>query len=572
MTMGNNVIDRFRFPDAAGYSQYWRRNKSPVETYELAGLLLGLRKVASLVGRNIGTLVWSGMKAENGLVIDPAMVMGDYPVPAAKTDRATGVVVRLSYAKIEWSQRVKEMALSTRQGMHPRHAAQFEFYLDICERVYLDNLSNRNPLGLYTEAQRLWAIEKAFDGASHPPTISELMNLWWEIAAEPNGRRYEEEFVDRSVRSTFKRTNLEKFYREPMAILNSIVDPLINKCPRISGVTERGDYRLDLYLSVWPRLFEFIRFWPIDSKDIHLLTRTVNKNILDFEDEEREKERGPSLVIPELIEKTALRTIPVFTENVRQIVENKNEVVSIQGSDIVMPAPNRIDRKTLHHLSIILRMAADRSALISRGLKTGKIDRRRLYRAETVGTIFKLTKTDYELRSNIAVLVDATGSMSATNKWENVETVYQTLFAAVRKFNKKARLLAYNEMRGKCLLTEIYLNDRFYNVLPHGQTASGEAIIATACSLKATNKKPFIIHVTDGASNWGCGVGGAITYCRQKKINLLTLGIGCNAANKQKLKKEYGNLVQFIDKIDELRRLFATLLKHSKYSNGSKPG
>ena len=72
-------------------------------------------------------------------------------------------------------------------------------------------------------------------------------------------------------------------------------------------------------------------------------------------------------------------------------------------------------------------------------------------------------------------------------------------------------------------------------------------------NLKGRNKKPFLIHITDGASNWGCGVGDAIAYCRKEKINLLTLGIGCSPANKQTLKKEYGNLVQFIDRIDELR-------------------
>ncbi len=564
-TINRQIIDRFHIPGASGYSEYWRRNKSPVEVFELARLLLGIRKIASYVGRNVGNFVWSGMKAENALFLDPAMVMGIYPVPAEKADRAIGLALRTAYEKCEWSRRIKELALAQME-MHPRHSAQFQFYFDICERVYLDCLSNRTPLGLYTEAQRLWAIEKAHDSASHPPTISELLHIWWGIAADRSGQKYKEEYVDRSARSAFKRTNLEKFYKEPIALLSSMVDELINIVPKTSGVIERGDFRLNLYLSVWDELFDHIKYWAIDSKDPYLLTRNIGKNYLDFQDEEQEKERGTSLVIPELVEKATFKTIPVFTEQVKKVVEKEEEVVSIEGNDIVMPAPDRINKKILHHLSIIIRSAAERKALMSRGQKAGKVDRRRLYRAATTGTIFKMTKTDFELQSDMAVLVDATGSMSATHKWENVEMVYQTLFEAIHAYNSKAKLYAYNEIKGKCLLSEIYIKDKFYNVLPHGKTASGEAIIATALSLKGSRNKSYVLHITDGASNWGCGVNDAIALCRREGISLLTLGIGCSEDNKRSLRKEYGKLVEFIDRIDHLPHLLRNLLRYSQWN------
>lgn len=560
------VIERFHIPGTAGYSEYWRRNKSPVEAFELARLLLGIRRVASYVGLNVGTIVWSGMQAENALCLDPAMVMGSYPVPAEKTDRAIGLAIRLSYGKTEWSRRLKELAVSQME-MRPRQAAQFQFYLELCERVYLDCLSNRSPLGCYTEVQRRWAIEKNHDSASHPPTISELLHLWWGLAADRSGQRHREEYVDRSARSAFQHANLEKFYKEPMALLNSMVDELIDRCPRIPGVTERGDHRLNLYLSVWDKLFEYIQFWPIDSKDSYLLTRKIGKNLLDFDNEDQEKERGTSLVIPELMEKAAFKTIPIFTDEVKKVAQNADEIVAVEGNDIVMPAPIRIDKKMLHHLTITIRAAAERKAVVSRGQKTGKVDRRRLYRANTTGTIFKMTRTDFELRSDMTVLVDATGSMSATHKWEKVETVYQTLFAAIHAFNPKARLFAYNEIKNKCLLTEIYLKDKFYNVLPHGKTASGEAIIATILSLKASShRKSFLLHITDGASNWGCGVKDAIVLCRREGINLLTLGIGCSEENKRSLRREYGRLVEFIERIETLPHLLHNLLRYSQWN------
>ena len=559
-------VDRFPLSNSTGYSCYWRRNYSPVESYELARLLQSLRKVTSYIGRNVGTLVWSGMKGENQLVIDPAMVMGSYPVPAEKTDRATGVAVRLAYGKVEWSQIVKDGAQALQREMHPRHAAQFAFYIEICEKVYLDIVSNTGHLGIYTEAQRLWAIEKAHDSASHPPGISELLHYWWQMAADRSGEKYKEAFTDQSARKVFQRTSLEKYYKQPLALLNSMVGDLIHECPRIRGVMERSEYRLDLYLTVWKKLFDTIKFWAIDSKDKWLLTRKINKNILDFENEEQEKERGTSLVIPELIEKATFKTIPVLTDEVKQCVENQDEVVSIEGNDIAMPAPDRINSIILHRLSSIFRLVSERNSEISRGQKSGKVDRRRLYRASTVGTIFKLTKVDFELRSNVAVLVDATGSMSATNKWENAEMVYQTLYAAIHNFNKRARLWAYNEIKGKCLLTEIYLKDKFYNVLPHGKTASGEAIIATVLSLKGPSNKSYILHITDGASNWGCGVKDAISLCQRRGIKLLTLGIGCSGENKNSLMDEYGRLVAFLDKIEDLPRLMSNLFKYSQWS------
>jgi hypothetical protein len=177
--------------------------------------------------------------------------------------------------------------------------------------------------------------------------------------------------------------------------------------------------------------------------------------------------------------------------------------------------------------------------------------------------VFQLRKDDFELQNDIVLLVDATGSMADPSKWDKTERICQTLFSALHGYNKNARILAYNEVKNACRISELHRGGRMFTVLPHGKTASGEAIIATAITLRKKRvRKSRIVHITDGASNWGCGVDEAIAYCRKNKVGLLTLGIGCSAAGKKSLRDEYGKLVQFVDNTDQLPRLFGTLLTH----------
>ena len=141
------------------------------------------------MGRNIGDVVWSGMDEKSGIAIDPTPVMGQYPVPAGKTDRIIGHTIRKAYQKTEWSERFRKIA-QTQAKLPNRYAYKFQLFYTMCENVYLDCLSNRTVLGYYTEAHRRHTIIHTFDTASHPPTISELLHIWWEIAADRKGEKY----------------------------------------------------------------------------------------------------------------------------------------------------------------------------------------------------------------------------------------------------------------------------------------------------------------------------------------------------------------------------------------------
>ena len=89
-------------------SAYWRKNTSNAEATELANLLRALRKVAGHIGPNVGRIEYAGMSHGDvaSIVLDPDMIMGDYPVPNAKVDLVVGLVTHEALHKIEWSDRV----------------------------------------------------------------------------------------------------------------------------------------------------------------------------------------------------------------------------------------------------------------------------------------------------------------------------------------------------------------------------------------------------------------------------------------------------------------------------------
>jgi hypothetical protein len=555
--------ERFLIAGEAGHSEYWRRDKSPVELLELAKLLRGIRKVVSQVGRNSGSVVWEGMTGQaDSIHLDPTPIMGRYPIPASRADIAIGIAVRGAYLKTEWTDHVVKLA-RTRFDLPPIYAYKFTHYLEIAEKVYVDLIANRSILGLYAAKAREWETEKAAKHFINPPSFTELLHIWWRVATDPDQEAFKRPYEDHSVVGMVGRTTAGQFYTGPMALLNSIVADLITTCPTLPTVTERCEYRLERYASIFNELLEMVKFWPTDRKDPFLLSADFNEEMVR-EDLDKEGVKATLLSYADEIESNLERRHIDFTEQVKSVVVNFGEVVRVEGNDIVMPAKKNIDNALLYKLRTVLQLVAQRNISYSRGLASGKIDRTRLYRAPTTGSIFNLKKTHHELYNDIVLLVDCTGSMAEPNKWAKTELIYQTLFTAILSFNPQAKLLAYNERKDTCRITEIYQQGKFYSVMPHGRTASGEAIIATALTLGQRQRTPFIIHLTDGASNYGCGVADAIRYCRRNRIHLLTIGLECDPMNQTALREEYGELIQFVQSIDQFPPLFKHLLSSSK--------
>lgn len=552
------VVQRFVIPGGDGYSEFWRRDKSPIEPVELVKLLVAIRKVASFIGRNVGEIVWSGMELENAMALDPTPIMGSYPVSAANTDLMVGIMVQEAYKKIEWSERLREIA-KIRLQLKPQYEYKFDLFFRICENVYVDGLANRNVLGYYAEAARNWRILKTLRTLINPPTASEMLHLWWRLAADRNESKYMEGYIDRTSGGPVRRKTLDKFYKKPIDLMNTIVPALRHDCANIPSVAGRGDFRLELYISTWNDLLRYIKFWPGDRSDRFMIPDMGDEDLAQ-EEENQKAVKATIVSYASLIESSLPQKNLDFTEQVKGNVANFENIVRIEGNDIVMMARNRVDRHLLHKLEQVVRNATERRSIFNRGLTSGKIHRRRLYRAPTTGAVFQQKKHEFDLRKNVVLLVDATGSMADPTRWDKAEMIYQTLFAAILEYSNNARLFAYNEVKNACRITEIYRGGRMLMVLPHGKTASGEAIIAAAMTTRTPGRKTLLIHITDGASNWGCGVADAIKYCKGNRVSLLTLGISCGLAAKQSLRDEYGNLVKFIDKSEELPKLFGELI------------
>lgn len=558
------VSKRFLIEGEKGYSENWRRDKSPVEAVELAKLLVALREVTSYVGRNVGDLVWTGMGAENAVVLDPTPAMGKYPVPAATTDLMAGLAIQEAYRRVEWSQRYKEMALRE-LNLPPHYAYKFNLFFDICENVYIDNLSNDKVLGYYTEVAREWKIKKMFKEFITPPTVAEVLVQWWRMAANRDKSKYLNGYTDRSVGGLTERGTLDKFYREPVALLNRIVEPLRSECKTTRGLDERGKARLNLYLSVWPEFLNLVKFWPTDRGDRFMVSDKYDEDMAK-EDEELEAVKATIVSYQDQISRIIPNKAKDYTDQVKNNVVNQDTVVPIEGNDILMVARDKVDHKTYIKLKREVMMLARRRTHFNRGLTSGKIDRRRLYRAHTTSEAFQQKKHYYELERNVILLVDATGSMADPVRWDKAEVAFQTLFMALHAYNKKTRLFAYNEVNGRCRISELYRGGQMYTIHPNGKTASGEAIIAVATTLKSQARKNLIIHITDGASNWGCGVADAIRYCRNQRISLLTVGIECSASTRQTLRTDYGRHVQFLNDTKQLAGAFGTMLRYEAWS------
>ncbi len=548
------VIKSFYIPGEEGISEYWRRHKSTVVSLELARLLAALRKLTGYLGMNVGSIIWEGMKSPeetSAIILDPSLVRGKYPVPASKTDYVVGVTVREAYRRIEWSEKAEQLAWEKAGKIEAVQRYKFQQYLEMAERIYLDTLANRSVLGLYAEVARRNDFGQAQRHFLPPPSVQELLYLWWLLAADRCGCKYQEDF---SVK-TWEQATAEQvaLYREPLRLLNSIVGRLIRECPSRRSVLERCYYRSDLYVEVWPSLLEIVRFWPADRQS----TLTEGEG-------ERYPYREPAARISEAtlraIEATLAENLDLTAE-VKKICEGDEGTVTIKTGKIILPLEEKLDRQLYLHLKASIRLRSRKRNVISRGLRSGRIDPRRLYRAPITGEVFLYKKAVYELDNDIILLIDASGSMVGP-KWKNAQRVFYALYEALQEVNRETRVFAYNEAFDICYLTELSRKGRLYTVVPRGKTASGEAIIATALMLKQRERprRPLIIHLTDGASNWGSEVKHAIEYCRKERIGLLTLGLGCSKESRAELKKEYGNQVRFIDDIKSLPRKFAELI------------
>jgi hypothetical protein len=540
----------------SGISEFWRKNVSANEAVELANLLRALRKVAGHLGPNIGVIEYAGMsnKAVPGILLDPEMVMGEYPVPFQKVDHLVGLVTHEATHKMEWSDLVWKLLEPICKKMSGLSLVGFQKMIYTGEDIYVDMVADQKIFGLYAQQTRDKAIKEAESGF-HPgkESVEELIYLWWKDPHQsPNHKK------------------VKSVYQEPLSLLIRLTEELKTVSRNAKGATDRCKNRVDLYVNTWKAIKDLVSSLKINDKRIHWYpykTSSLKDQPVHTHSKDQAKPKVSSGLFKEIELKLAVNSADM-TPIIRSIVGFDDEaVVPTSRWDFVISAHPLIDRRLVSRLKAIFQIYAAKNKLVSRGLLGGKVDPRRLYRAPVTGRCF--LQNDYlpDLDWNVTLLMDASGSMRG-NKWRIVENTVANIHKALTGFHNRLQAFAYFEKDGILMISPLIKNNRVQSVPPSGLTASGQAIIAAAYLIPRKKKRNILIHVTDGESNLGCDVPKAIDYCRKEHIDLITLG--CGYKDREAMSLQYGKSIQFLDHFGQLAGVMERLLKWT-FLYGKKP-
>ena len=496
----------------SGFSEYWRLNRSGFEAVELANVLRAMRKVAGHLGQNVGRIEYTGMSHGGGaaILLEPAMLMGQYPIPPEKVDYLVGLVTHEALHRTEWSEHVWKLLEPTIQTLSGLSNVRLQKIVSIGEDIYVDSVADRTVFGLYTPAARNQAFAEARAGLNPKlPSLDGLVYLWWTAAWGNNGG-----------------VELHTAYEEPLLELVRLTERLRRIREEKTGVTDRCEKRAELYVDAWQAVKDSIA--PLKTIDKTLKwypsSPGKNKNTDGGTKKSAPVKRALSPYVMHQIELQLALNSPDITPIIQSVVGHDNEeVVPTSRWDFSIPSRPVVDPHLVSRLRALFLNYAARKTVVNRGLLSGKVDRRRLYRAPVSGRCFHQKEKLPELDWNVTLLMDASGSMRGS-KWRMVENTVGNLQKALLGSRNHFQAYAYFEVDGVCMISQLVRDRQLLSVPPSGQTASGQAIIAVAYFMPKGRKRNLLIHVTDGESNLGCDVQYGIEYCRKQRIHLVTLG------------------------------------------------
>jgi hypothetical protein len=542
-------------PEARGISEYWRLNRSGFEAVELANVLRAMRKVAGHLGENVGRIEYTGMSRGGGagIILEPSMFMGQYPIPPEKIDYLVGLVTHEALHRTEWSGHVWKLLEPTIRTLGGLANVRLQKIVSVGEDIYVDLVADKTVFGLYTPVARTEAFAEA--RTTFNPSLLSLDALvyhWWTATWGTNGDGAE-----------------NPAYREPLQVLRALTDRLQEIRDLDKGVTERCKRRAEVYLDAWETLKGSVSSLATIDKTLKWYPSLTEKKAPEPGTKKASGGKRPlSAYVMHQIELQLALDSPDITPIIQSVVGHDNDdVVPTSRWDFSIPSRPVIDVHLVSRLKSLFLNYASRKTVVNRGLLSGKVDRRRLYRAPVSGRCFHQKEKLPELDWNVTLLMDASGSMRG-NKWRMVENTVGNLHKALLGSRNHFQAYAYFEVDGVCMISRLIRNRELLSVPPSGQTASGQAIIAVAYFMPKGRKRNLLIHVTDGESNLGCDVRYGIEYCRKQKIHLVTLG--CAYKDRHAMLRQYGKTIQFVDHYGQLPRAIERLLRHT-FLYGNKP-
>ncbi len=545
MTSGkaNHSSDSFH---PTGISTYWRKNISFRESLELANLLRALQKIAGHIGDNIGRIEYTGMSStsDSSIRINPELVMGSYPIPSDRVDFVIGLVVHEAFHKIKWSDHVWKLLEPAMKKMSPIQQVIFQRVVFTGEDIYIDQISNQTVFGLYTEIARkkeMAALNREIP--SKRSSLDELLLFWWA----------------RQFRCILNREQRPE-YENLLFQLKQLSDEVFQTNNLFAGIAEKCRKRTLLFLDTWEQIKKPIQELFVYKKQLywfHTLEIPLGKK---SQPDSKIKITGllPPQLVREIQTNLAMDTVDI-TPLIQSVVGFDNDTVAPMSRwDFSIPSHPVIDKRMVSRLKAIFQHYAARKKVTNRGLVSGRIDQRRLYRVPVTGRCFKEVEQIPSLDWSVLLLMDASGSMQGS-KWKMVESTVANIHKALSGYSNRLSAFAYFEVNGICMISRLLKDNRLLSVPPSGQTASGQAIIAAGMMMPEKTKNKIMIHVTDGESNFGCDVSFGIDFCKQKKINLITLG--CGYKNKKIMEEQYRHAIQFVDHFQQLPRAVERLFK-----------
>ncbi len=553
----SNLHDEVRY-HCEGFSGFWRLNTSSVAETELANLLRAMRKVGGHLGPTVGRIEWAGMSHGGGacIVLDPAIISGEYPVPPQQVDYVLGLLVHEAISKTQWTELVWKELADYFQDMKILHKIMLQKIVDTGERIYCDLVADQSVLGLYTGQTRRVVLQRARRKIpSGTASVDELVHVWWEST-------WDHEPISEQ----------QRLYDGPLDELKSLSGMLKDVSTSSRGVHQRCLERSALYLETWEKtrseitpmkIFDKMILW---DQEPNVVTRTPKPQT-----GAGGKSAGLSPAVARRVEAELAKNSTDITPIILSVVGHDNEdVVPMSRWDFNIPASPVVDPKQVARLRAIFQTYSERSKLVNRGLTRGKVDRKRLYRAPINGRCFMEKQYVSNMNWNICLLVDASGSMRGP-KWRLVENTVATIRKAFLGFENSFLAYAYFEANGISMIANLLKGRNLVSIPPSGQTASGQAIIAAAYFMPRDGRRRFLIHITDGESNFGCHVQHGIDYCTHKNIHLVTLG--CGYRDRRAMEKQYGKSIQFLNSFGQLPSALESLLRRTfVYGNSSRHG
>ncbi|MDO8785912.1 MAG: VWA domain-containing protein [Syntrophales bacterium] len=567
MTDTNDVpVKNYIAPEGTqkAYSRYWRKNCSRLEVNELAAVLSAMRKVAGHIGSNVKPIYWEGMSAspDNSIILNPAEIRGNYPVPFRKIDLLVGEVIREAFCCIEWSDWVKNQL---KQQLSPLAEGMKDYlsgFISVAEDIYIDERVRPTVWRLYLAKYWKSIADKTERDPSLPPTAASLASIW--------------------RKRIFLQTlppNLHPYYDDLIAIMLKYSDT-IRDVKNLSTLAERRSRRVGIYIEMWDGIYSIIKMWERlapspegtniqDESGPKVRMPEASEESERGEDQDRDdnKEEEPPGLDEELAAQVSFKLDEGesdLTQHISVAIEDPQaKQMNTTFSRGVAKCTVSADRAQVERLKRIFKKQKTlirRSKIrdIIRGVDMGKIDARRLYRMPLDGKIFKrrdISGSDYSW--NISIVADASASMAGKGKtdrpWTVAEQTFVSLTEAAKGFFNRLEVFGYQEQARQCNVVRLYHEGELYTIMPTGQTPTGQAIMAAAVFMKKDDRRKLIIHITDGAANCGLNVVDALEYCQKNRIELITIGCGCNLQTRQFLLERYPRGTVYL--MDDIRNL-----------------